>query len=213
MAVILQLIQQALPTISLNAHNPVSTESGHHSLGEVLELLLALLKQTHGEPSLKSQLSDTIRSCVRCMSVSEFVTAILGMLDSKNDTVSTKPHRDFSNTSKLHLKIQEDALEVVQERLPHISPSWRAQLSEPFLKIASYCTGILRRGSLSQLLPALAVLQKLVSTTISDELITLTEIVPTLLETLVKSLNEEAVLVQGFTLMESLMWVIDIAVP
>jgi hypothetical protein len=101
-------------------------------------------------------------------------------------------------------QIQEDALSVVYERLPHITPSWRYTLSDPLLEIFDFCVDCVR-SSASPLLSALGVLQTLVDTAITEELNFLTELAPILLEALPKWASEDDVMESGLALLESVM--------
>jgi hypothetical protein len=102
-------------------------------------------------------------------------------------------------------QLQKDALEVIRERLPHISASWRTRLSEQFLEIAQFCMKIISSGlKPSLLITPIGVLQELVSSAVSEEHSALSGIIPILLELIKKIVNEDAVIEQSMSLLEKL---------
>ena len=99
-------------------------------------------------------------------------------------------------------------MEVARERIPHVSASWRSQLSTRFLEIAHFCT---RHMSLDQTPPHLItfvrVLQELTSTAVTEEHSTLSEAIPILLDVISKMKNEDTVVENSMSLLEKLMYV------
>jgi hypothetical protein len=95
---ILEVIKQALPLLVFSSERVVTKED-QGPLGRILSQLMAL-PSLGSEDQTQSEISDQIRSavktCVKCMSVGEFIVAALSMLENRKDTVG------FSSVLPVH---------------------------------------------------------------------------------------------------------------